>query len=72
MTATNLTQPSSPPLTLADCQALDAADALRPLRDQFALPPGTIYLDGNSLGAMPTATAARVASALTQEQQFSF
>ena len=67
MTATNLTQPSSPPVTLADCQALDAADALRPLRDLFALPPGTIYLDGNSLGAMPKATAARVASALTQE-----
>ena len=67
MTATDPTQPTPSPLTLADCQALDAADALRPLRDQFALPPGTIYLDGNSLGAMPKATAARVASALTQE-----
>lgn len=67
-TASTLTdQPATGPVTEADCHALDAADALRPLRDLFALPPGTIYLDGNSLGAMPKATAARVASALTQE-----
>ncbi|MEN9842408.1 MAG: kynureninase [Pseudomonadota bacterium] len=55
------------PLTLADCAALDAADPLAALKDQFSLPPNTIYLDGNSLGAMPKATAARVAQALTQE-----
>jgi kynureninase len=29
---------------------LDARDALAPLRDRFFIPPGTIYLDGNSLG----------------------
>ena len=47
--------------TLQDCQALDAKDALRPLRDRFALPADVIYLDGNSLGAQPKAAAARVA-----------
>lgn len=54
-------------ITLQDCQALDAKDALRPLRDRFALPAGVIYLDGNSLGAQPKAAAARVAEVVTQE-----
>lgn len=54
-------------LTLQDCVNLDAADVLAPLRAQFELPPGTLYLDGNSLGAMPKATAARVAQVVTQE-----
>lgn len=53
--------------TLQDCQALDTQDALRPLRDRFALPAGVIYLDGNSLGAQPKAAAARVAEVVTQE-----
>ena len=53
--------------TLQDCQALDANDPLHSLRDRFALPAGTIYLDGNSLGAQPKAAAARVAEVVTQE-----
>ncbi|MFD2756678.1 kynureninase [Comamonas terrae] len=53
--------------TLQDCQALDAQDALRPLRERFALPQGVIYLDGNSLGAQPRAAAARVAEVVQQE-----
>ena len=44
----------------ADAQALDAADALAPLREQFELPPDLVYLDGNSLGALPRATAQRL------------
>ena len=53
--------------TLSDCQALDAQDPLRSLRDLFALPDGTIYLDGNSLGVMPRTTPARVADLVTRE-----
>lgn len=53
--------------TLQDCLALDAQDPLRELRKLFTLPEGVIYLDGNSLGAMPVAAAARVAAAVTQE-----
>ncbi len=53
--------------TLKDCRALDAQDPLRALRHQFSLPEGVIYLDGNSLGALPKTTAARVAEAVTHE-----
>jgi kynureninase len=53
--------------TLAHCQELDSKDPLRTLKDQFSLPPGVIYLDGNSLGVLPKATAARVAEVVTQE-----
>ena len=47
--------------------ALDAHDPLAPLREHFTLPPGVTYLDGNSLGACPKATPARVARAVEQE-----
>ncbi len=53
--------------TRQDCVALDAADALAPLRDAFELPDGVIYLDGNSLGALPKATAARVQQVVRNE-----
>jgi len=54
-------------MTRDDALALDAADTLAPLRDQFSLPPGVIYLDGNSLGVLPRATAARVQQVVQQE-----
>ena len=53
--------------TLPDCIARDAQDPLRELRKLFTLPAGVIYLDGNSLGVMPVAAAARVARAVTEE-----
>ena len=37
--------------------ALDDADPLGALRNQFALAANTIYLDGNSLGVPPAAAA---------------
>ena len=45
----------------------DAADPLAPYRDRFTLPEGVIYLDGNSLGALPKATSAAVQRVVEQE-----
>lgn len=54
-------------ITLQDCQVRDASDPLRTLRDHFSIPEGVIYLDGNSLGAMPRAAAAKAAEVVTHE-----
>ncbi len=54
-------------MTRDDAIALDQADPLAALRSQFSLPDGLIYLDGNSLGVLPRATAARVQQVVTQE-----
>ena len=57
----------SPPITLADCRAMDARDALAGLREQFALPEGVLYLDGNSLGAAPRTAQARARQVIAEE-----
>jgi kynureninase len=54
-------------LTRSDLAALDRTDPLASLRERFALPEGVIYLDGNSLGPLPRATAARLAEVVAQE-----
>jgi kynureninase len=54
-------------LTRAHCAARDAADPLAAWRGEFALPEGIIYLDGNSLGALPKATPARIAELVERE-----
>ena len=52
---------------MSEAVELDAADPLAHFRERFALPDGTIYLDGNSLGALPRATATRLAEAVSVE-----
>jgi kynureninase len=51
----------------ADCVALDAIDPLAFARARFSLPANTIYLDGNSLGAMPKAAPAVLQAVVAQQ-----
>jgi kynureninase len=56
-----------PPTSRAACEALDAADPLAFARARFTLPDGIIYLDGNSLGALPADAPARLAEVTSRE-----
>ncbi|MFJ3861086.1 kynureninase [Streptomyces sp. NPDC090085] len=57
--------------TTADLRAraaeLDAADKLATLRERFTLPDGVVYLDGNSLGALPANVAGTTADVVTRQ-----
>jgi kynureninase len=56
------------PTDRAYAEELDAADPLAAFRDRFAWDdPSLIYLDGNSLGRLPLATAGRIADVVRKE-----
>ena len=63
--------PSEPTLSLTlpreAAAELDRADPLRRHRHRFTLPEGVLYLDGNSLGALPAHTPERIARLVEQE-----
>ena len=56
-----------PGITRESCVARDQTDALRAKRDLFAISPGMIYLDGNSLGVLPKEVAERLAAVVRDE-----
>lgn len=59
--------PNTAEARLADrVTALDAGDPLAPVRDRFVL-DDTVYLDGNSLGALPTGVLPRLTDVITRE-----
>ena len=58
-----------PPIPRSVIEAMDAGDPLAGCREWFALPDGVIYLDGNSLRAMPRATPARLAGVVEAWQR---
>jgi kynureninase len=57
----------APPASRAECEALDRADPLAPLRERLVVPEAEIYLDGNSLGPLPRDAPARLAHAITHQ-----
>ena len=56
-----------PMLSRQDCTAMDAKDPLASYRNEFSLPEGTVYLDGNSLGALPKRVMPRMQTAISEE-----
>jgi len=54
-------------MTRDECVALDARDPLAHVRNHFSLPEGIIYLDGNSLGALPKSVGPRLRKAVDVE-----
>ena len=49
------------------CSEFDRQDPLRDFQSEFVLPDGVVYLDGNSLGALPRATGPRLNEVIAQE-----
>ena len=52
---------------LEEAQKLDITDPLAFARERFSLPNGVIYLDGNSLGALPRAAPDALAKTAERE-----
>lgn len=53
-------------IDLAACRTLDAADPLASFRQRFDLPDGVVYLDGNSLGPLPSHVPDRIERAVRE------
>lgn len=53
--------------SLAHAQKLDEGDVLKGHKSQFSIPSDIIYLDGNSLGALPSSTATRLNTVVESE-----
>jgi kynureninase len=49
------------------CLSFDRQDPLASLREEFAVPQDVIYLDGNSLGALPRETLPRLTHVIEEE-----
>jgi kynureninase len=58
---------SASPASREASVARDSVDPIRGFRDRFIIPDGIIYLDGNSLGPMPRATAGILNRTIEQE-----
>jgi kynureninase len=54
-------------MKLTEIETLDANDSLATKRDEFDLKKGLIYLDGNSLGALPKSVKARINQVVEHE-----
>ncbi len=63
----NTSRPARSAPTREQFAAMDASDRLAPLRQLFELPPEVIYLDGNSLGALPKSAAHRLQRSVRDE-----
>lgn len=50
-----------------EAETLDRNDPLAAKRDEFLIPEGVIYLDGNSLGPLTKGAKARIAAAVSDE-----
>ncbi|MEZ5776414.1 MAG: kynureninase [Hyphomicrobiaceae bacterium] len=55
------------PVTRKECEALDRADPIASARERFVLSDDLIYLDGNSLGALPRGVRERIHAVVAGE-----
>lgn len=67
VTETGCAHPEAYAHLAAEAAKLDAEDVLRDKREEFVLDEDSVYLDGNSLGALPKAVPGRVADVIGRE-----